>query len=66
MAAAAATSHYVCSLSPELVAKAEKELNEKAQWRSRDVQAFREMVQAHKGIIYWGLYTVARAGSTGG
>lgn len=41
---------YVCTLSPELVKKAEKELNEKAKWRSRDVQALRDMLKKEKGI----------------
>lgn len=40
---------YVCTLSAELVAKAERELNEKAEWRSRDIQALRDMVIKHGG-----------------
>ncbi|XP_021376046.1 alpha-tocopherol transfer protein-like [Mizuhopecten yessoensis] len=43
-------SDYVCTLSPELIAKAEKELNEKAQWRSRDIQALREMVLKQRDL----------------
>ncbi|KAE8576418.1 hypothetical protein XENTR_v10004173 [Xenopus tropicalis] len=35
---------YVCSLSPELVLKAREELQEKPEWRLRDVQALRDMV----------------------
>lgn len=42
---------YECTLTPELIEKAEKELNEKAKWRDRDVQALRDMVIAHKGKI---------------
>ncbi|XP_064597382.1 alpha-tocopherol transfer protein-like [Liolophura sinensis] len=41
---------YVCTLSTELVAKAERELNEKAEWRSRDIQALRDMVIKHGGL----------------
>lgn len=35
---------YVCSLSSELIAKAREELQEKPEWRLRDVQALRDMV----------------------
>uniref|UniRef100_A0A8C2SNL1 Alpha tocopherol transfer protein like n=2 Tax=Coturnix japonica TaxID=93934 RepID=A0A8C2SNL1_COTJA len=35
---------YVCSLSPDLVTKAREELQEKPEWRLRDVQALRDMV----------------------
>lgn len=35
---------YVCSLSPDLIAKAREELQEKPEWRLRDVQALRDMV----------------------
>ncbi|XP_049635272.1 alpha-tocopherol transfer protein-like [Suncus etruscus] len=35
---------YVCSLSQELVTKAREELQEKPEWRLRDVQALRDMV----------------------
>lgn len=35
---------YVCSLSEELVTKAREELQEKPEWRLRDVQALRDMV----------------------
>ena len=45
----AETDIYICSLCPELVNKAELELNEKAQWRERDVQALRDMVLANQG-----------------
>ncbi|XP_048727428.2 alpha-tocopherol transfer protein-like isoform X1 [Ostrea edulis] len=38
------TESYQCTLSPELAQKAERELNEKPEWRSRDIQALREMV----------------------
>ncbi|KAL5014872.1 hypothetical protein ScPMuIL_009142 [Solemya velum] len=47
---AATEKPYVCTLSPELVQKAEKELNERAQWRSRDVQALRDMLKKQTGI----------------
>ncbi|XP_069507432.1 alpha-tocopherol transfer protein-like [Ambystoma mexicanum] len=36
---------YVCSLTPELVAKAREELQEKPEWRLRDSQALRDMIQ---------------------
>ncbi|XP_015503143.1 alpha-tocopherol transfer protein-like [Parus major] len=35
---------YVCTLSPDLVTKAREELQEKPEWRLRDVQALRDMV----------------------
>ncbi|KAK6303306.1 hypothetical protein J4Q44_G00257600 [Coregonus suidteri] len=35
---------YSCTLTPELVAKAREELQEKPEWRLRDVQALRDMV----------------------
>lgn len=35
---------YTCTLSPELVAKAREELQEKPEWRLRDVQALRDMI----------------------
>lgn len=35
---------YTCTLTPELVAKAREELQEKPEWRLRDVQALRDMV----------------------
>ncbi|XP_071203694.1 alpha-tocopherol transfer protein-like isoform X2 [Salvelinus alpinus] len=35
---------YACTLTPELVAKAREELQEKPEWRLRDVQALRDMV----------------------
>ncbi|ESN92479.1 hypothetical protein HELRODRAFT_115835 [Helobdella robusta] len=41
---------YNCTLSPTLIEKAEKELNEKAQWRDRDIQALRDMVVANKAL----------------
>ena len=41
---------YLCSLSAELLEKAEKELNEREKWRDRDIQALRDMVLLHKGI----------------
>lgn len=40
---------YECTLSPELIKKAQDELNEKPEWRKRDIQALREMVQKEKG-----------------
>ena len=46
---AAAVEKYQCTLSEELQEKALRELNEKAEWRERDIQALREMVLAHKG-----------------
>lgn len=36
---------YVCSLTDELVTKAREELQEKPEWRLRDVQALRDMVR---------------------
>lgn len=35
---------YCCTLTPELVAKARDELQEKPEWRLRDVQALRDMI----------------------
>ncbi|XP_029467702.1 alpha-tocopherol transfer protein-like isoform X4 [Rhinatrema bivittatum] len=35
---------YVCSLTPELIIKAREELQEKPEWRLRDVQALRDMI----------------------
>nr|XP_033770408.1 alpha-tocopherol transfer protein-like isoform X1 [Geotrypetes seraphini]XP_033770409.1 alpha-tocopherol transfer protein-like isoform X1 [Geotrypetes seraphini] len=35
---------YICSLTPELIAKAREELQEKPEWRLRDVQALRDMI----------------------
>lgn len=35
---------YSCTLTPELVAKAKEELQEKPEWRLRDVQALRDMI----------------------
>ncbi len=49
-AASQSMETYICTLTPELQDKALKELNEKPQWRSRDIQALREMILAHKGV----------------
>ena len=35
---------YSCTLTPELEAKARDELQEKPEWRLRDVQALRDMI----------------------
>lgn len=35
---------YSCTLTPALVAKAREELQEKPEWRLRDVQALRDMI----------------------
>ena len=35
---------YTCTLTPELVAKAREELQEKPEWRLRDAQALRDMI----------------------
>ncbi|KAM4032176.1 alpha-tocopherol transfer protein-like isoform 1-T3 [Anomaloglossus baeobatrachus] len=35
---------YVCTLTPELILKAREELQEKPEWRLRDVQALRDMI----------------------
>ncbi|XP_053382425.1 alpha-tocopherol transfer protein-like isoform X3 [Mercenaria mercenaria] len=37
-------TEYVCTLSDELIIKAEVELNEKPEWRERDIQALRDMI----------------------
>jgi len=50
MASADVVAHVKCSLSAELLEKAEKELNEKETLRDRDIQALRDMVLLHKGI----------------
>ena len=44
-----ATEAYVCTLSAELQEKAKSELNEKPEWRDRDIQALRDLVLAHTG-----------------
>ena len=49
--AASSYPEYECTLSPELLKKAQDELNEKPEWRSRDIQALREMVQNEKGKL---------------
>ncbi|MEE6514289.1 hypothetical protein FKM82_022312 [Ascaphus truei] len=36
--------NYICTLTPELVIKAREELQEKPEWRLRDVQALRDMI----------------------
>lgn len=42
---------YVCTLTPELEAKAREELQEKPEWRLRDVQALRDMIlKEHSGL----------------
>ena len=41
---------YKCTLSEELQKKATKELNEKAKYRTRDIQFLRERVLANKGM----------------
>ena len=46
-------SDYQCTLTPDLLQKAEKELNEKPEWRSRDIQALRDMVKKNKGEIHY-------------
>ena len=40
---------YVCTLSPELLKKAEVELKEIPKWRSRDIQTLRNMLHKEKG-----------------
>ncbi|XP_028667886.1 alpha-tocopherol transfer protein-like [Erpetoichthys calabaricus] len=37
-------NNYTCTLTPELIAKAREELQEKPEWRLRDVQALRDMI----------------------
>uniref|UniRef100_A0A8W8NGF0 CRAL-TRIO domain-containing protein n=2 Tax=Magallana TaxID=2171616 RepID=A0A8W8NGF0_MAGGI len=44
------SSDYQCTLPPDLIQKAERELNEKAEWRSRDIQALRDMVNKNKDL----------------
>ena len=46
------TGNYVCTLRADLVEKAEKELNEKDQWRQRDIDALREMIVKDKSKCY--------------
>ena len=48
-AAAGDEGTYVCTLSEDLVLKAEDELKEKAEWRLRDIQALRDMVTSYPG-----------------
>lgn len=49
MSIAEMADKYVCTLSPELKEKAREELKEKEEWRSRDVQALRDMISKNKG-----------------
>jgi len=49
---------YQCSLTAELLKKAEKELNEKEKWRERDIQALRDMVLLHKGTSIYNLMLI--------
>ncbi|XP_052239478.1 alpha-tocopherol transfer protein-like isoform X4 [Dreissena polymorpha] len=44
MATSTPNTEYVCTLSEARIKQAEEELNEKPQWRSRDIQALRDMV----------------------
>jgi len=46
----AVSEKYQCTLTAELLKKAEKELNEKEKWRERDIQALRDMVLLRRGI----------------
>ena len=41
---------YQCKLGAEIQQNAEKELNEKAEFRTRDIQSLRERILANKGI----------------
>ena len=41
---------YKCNLSEELIKKAKDELNEKPEWRERDIQALRDMIDSHPGL----------------
>lgn len=50
MATSSDNTEYVCTLSDELIVKAEEELNEKAEWRARDIQALREMILKKPGL----------------
>ena len=40
---------YHCTLDKELKEQAERELNEKDEYRTKDIQALRERVLANKG-----------------
>lgn len=42
---------YVCTLTPELKVKAREELKEKEEWRSRDIQALRDLIIKNKGKL---------------
>ena len=48
--AAASDTPYVCTLNKDLIKKAEKELNEKAKYRAKDIQHLRDMINAHPGL----------------
>jgi len=48
---ASSSEKYQCSLTAELQQKAEKELNEKEKRREQDIQALRDMVLLHRGIV---------------
>ena len=40
---------YNCELREDLIQKAKDELNEKPEWRERDIQALRDMISCHPG-----------------
>ena len=42
---------YQCNLSAEIQQTAERELNERAEFRTRDIQTLRERVLANKGTF---------------
>lgn len=50
MASGGDATEYVCTLSDDLIKQAEEELNEKPEWRIRDIQALREMVLKRPGM----------------
>jgi hypothetical protein len=56
MATSSDDTEYVCTLSDELIVKAEEELNEKAEWRARDIQALREMILKKPGKTASNIY----------
>lgn len=47
----ASSSAYICTLSAADQKRAEEELNEKAAWRLRDIDALRQMIRQCSGIF---------------
>ena len=44
---------FTTSLTPDEQKKAKKELNEKKEWRDRDISTLKDLVVAHKGRYHF-------------